>query len=158
MLNLPSFNFLTFKKCHCLYSFENFCSLLSYVFIYPQVPLREAVDNFFHSPAWKEMKQSMQELYQFCQYNGWGTCWSHLISLIDPTGESHAYRVRFLLHCKALPSFSWGMGMRVISIIGGSLCWSHLISLIDPTGESHPYRVRFMFHCGAFQNFLGVGG
>lgn len=58
-----------------------------------QVPLREAVENFFHSPAWKEMKQSLHDLYQFCQYNGWGTCWSHLISLIDPTGESHAYRV-----------------------------------------------------------------
>lgn len=58
-----------------------------------QVPLREAVENFFHSPAWKEMKQSMHELYQFCQHNGWNTCWSQLIELIDPTGESHAYRV-----------------------------------------------------------------
>ena len=63
-----------------------------------QVPLREAVENFFHSPAWKEMKQSMHELYQFCQHNGWNTCWSQLIELIDPTGESHAYRVNRIYH------------------------------------------------------------
>ena len=60
-----------------------------------QVPLREAVENFFNSPAWKEMKQSMHDLYQFCNHNGWNICWSQLIELIDPTGESHAYRVSF---------------------------------------------------------------
>ena len=40
------------------------------------------------------MKQSLHDLYIFCSHNGWGICWSQLIELVDPTGESHAYKVK----------------------------------------------------------------
>ncbi|XP_053385718.1 dnaJ homolog subfamily C member 22-like [Mercenaria mercenaria] len=58
-----------------------------------RVPVYEAVGNFFESPAWKDFKKTMNELYEFCQVNGWDTCYQHLIEHLDPTGESHAYKV-----------------------------------------------------------------
>jgi len=58
-----------------------------------QVPMYVAVHNFFQSPAWKEMKKTMGDLYQFCNHNGWGNCYQQLIERLDPTGEMHAYRV-----------------------------------------------------------------
>ena len=59
-----------------------------------QVPISEAVENFFTSPAWKEFKKSMNDLYTICQTNGWDHCYRLLIQQLDPSGEGHAYQVQ----------------------------------------------------------------
>ena len=58
-----------------------------------QVPIYEAVNNFFRSPAWKEMKKTLNDLYTLCQTNGWGTCYERFIESMDPAGEASAYSV-----------------------------------------------------------------
>ncbi|KAL4217106.1 TM2 domain [Mactra antiquata] len=58
-----------------------------------QVPIHEAVENFFQSPAWKEFKSSMYMLKQKCEQIGWDECYFLFIERIDPTGETHAYKV-----------------------------------------------------------------
>lgn len=59
-----------------------------------QVPIYEAVGNFFESPAWKDFKKTLGDLYEFCQKNGWNTCYQQLIEHLDPTGEAHALKVK----------------------------------------------------------------
>ncbi|XP_060582035.1 dnaJ homolog subfamily C member 22-like [Ruditapes philippinarum] len=58
-----------------------------------QVPIYEAIGHFFESPAWKDFKKTMNDLYEFCQVNGWDTCYQQLVEHLDPTGEAHAYKV-----------------------------------------------------------------
>ena len=70
-----------------------------------EIPLREAIPNFFKSPAWAEMKQSFKELYQFYQVHGFEKLWEELVEKLDPTGEANAYKVGIiLLHSSPLPS------------------------------------------------------
>ncbi|XP_067931671.1 dnaJ homolog subfamily C member 22-like [Watersipora subatra] len=57
------------------------------------VPLREAVENFFTSPAWKETKDTLNQLYNYYKHHGWKTIWEEIVSAIDPQGEAHAYEV-----------------------------------------------------------------
>lgn len=59
-----------------------------------KIPVSEAVENFFTSPAWKEFKKSVSQLYELCQHNGWDHCYNQLIQHLDPSGESHAYKVK----------------------------------------------------------------
>ena len=70
-----------------------------------EIPLREAIPNFFKSPAWAEMKQSFKELYDFYQVHGFEKLWEELVEKLDPTGEANAYKVGIiLLHSSPLPS------------------------------------------------------
>lgn len=57
------------------------------------VPLREAVHNFFKSPAWKETKQTMYQFYAYYQHNGWRKLWQEIVDALDPQGEANAYKV-----------------------------------------------------------------
>ncbi|XP_067933292.1 dnaJ homolog subfamily C member 22-like [Watersipora subatra] len=57
------------------------------------VPLREAVENFFTSPAWKETKDTLNQLYNYYKHHGWKTIWEEIVSAMDPQGEAHAYEV-----------------------------------------------------------------
>lgn len=68
-----------------------------------KVPVYEAIGNFFESPAWKDFKKTLDDLYQFCQVNGWDTCYQQLIEHMDPTGEAHAYKVLGFDGVKAHP-------------------------------------------------------
>ncbi|XP_061189329.1 dnaJ homolog subfamily C member 22-like [Saccostrea echinata] len=58
-----------------------------------EVPLREAIPNFFNSPAWAEMKESLKELYKFYQIHGFEKLWEEFVEKLDPTGETNAYKV-----------------------------------------------------------------
>ena len=74
-------------------------------------------------------------------HSGWGTCWSQLIELVDPTGESHAYKVKYRSSsCYALTPtcnlyilFTQWLGYMLVT--AHWTCWS--------TGESHAYKVKY---------------
>lgn len=63
-----------------------------------EIPLREAIPNFFNSPAWAEMKESLMQLYKFYQVHGFERLWEEFVEKIDPTGEAHAYKVELKIH------------------------------------------------------------
>lgn len=63
-----------------------------------EIPLREAIPNFFNSPAWAEMKESLTQLYKFYQVHGFERLWDEFVEKIDPTGEAHAYKVELKIH------------------------------------------------------------
>ncbi|ESO87977.1 hypothetical protein LOTGIDRAFT_179176 [Lottia gigantea] len=58
-----------------------------------KVYLRDAVNNFFKSPAWEETKDSFTRLYNYYKVNGWGKLWEEVIEAFDPKGENNAYKV-----------------------------------------------------------------
>lgn len=58
-----------------------------------QVPVREAVNNFFNSPAWQETKDTLKQLYDYYQVHGWNKVWEEFVQALDPEGETHAYKV-----------------------------------------------------------------
>lgn len=58
-----------------------------------EIPLREAIPNFFNSPAWAEMKESLKQLYKFYQVHGFERLWEEFVEKLDPAGEAHAYKV-----------------------------------------------------------------
>ena len=59
-----------------------------------QIRLKDALNNFFTSPAWEEMKGTGEKIrYKFME-EGFTAAWDELILSIDPEGETHAYRVR----------------------------------------------------------------
>lgn len=57
------------------------------------VPLHEAVSNFFNSPMWTDLKQSLEETWKFAEHNGWYETWKQIIELMDVDGEKNAYKV-----------------------------------------------------------------
>lgn len=64
-----------------------------------EIPLREAIPNFFNSPAWAEMKESLKQLYKFYQVHGFERLWEEFVEKLDPTGEAHAYKVGPQIQC-----------------------------------------------------------
>lgn len=58
------------------------------------VKVRVALNNFFKSPAWLEMKEMMGHLYQSIQTVGWKKFFEELVDALDPQGESNALKVR----------------------------------------------------------------
>ncbi|XP_050419142.1 dnaJ homolog subfamily C member 22 [Patella vulgata] len=57
------------------------------------VLIRDAVNNFFKSPAWAETKDSLWKLYEFYNIHGWHKLWEELVEIFDPVGEKNAYKV-----------------------------------------------------------------
>ncbi|KAL5006112.1 hypothetical protein ScPMuIL_017270 [Solemya velum] len=55
------------------------------------VPVRIAIQNFFNSPAWKEMKDSLNHLYEYYKVHGWKHILDEVIKHLDPEGEQNAY-------------------------------------------------------------------
>lgn len=64
-----------------------------------EIPLREAIPNFFNSPAWAEMKESLKQLYKFYQVHGFERLWEEFVEKLDPAGEAHAYKVGPRIQC-----------------------------------------------------------
>lgn len=58
-----------------------------------EVPLREAVHNFFTSPAWEDTKEQLRNLYKYYQAHGWQNIWNKVVESLDPLGETKAYKV-----------------------------------------------------------------
>ena len=61
-----------------------------------EVPIREAIPNFFKSPAWEESKRTVEQLYEFYKLHGWEKIWEQVVEAMDPTGEANAYRVSYI--------------------------------------------------------------
>ncbi|XP_060080062.1 dnaJ homolog subfamily C member 22-like [Ylistrum balloti] len=57
------------------------------------IPLREAIPNFFKSPAWENMKETMKRLYEYYKLYGWEKLRQQIVEAMDPTGEANAYKV-----------------------------------------------------------------
>lgn len=60
-----------------------------------EVPLREAIHNFFTSPAWADTKESFRNLYKYYQEHGWENLYNKIVDSLDPLGESKAYKVSY---------------------------------------------------------------
>ena len=58
-----------------------------------QIKLKEALNNFFTSPAWEEMKATGEKIRVRLLEEGVSGAWDEFIVSIDPEGETHAYRV-----------------------------------------------------------------
>ena len=61
-----------------------------------KVPLRDAVHNFFTSPAWEDTKEQFKNLYRHYQFHGWKDLWNEIVTVLDPIGEGKAYKVKML--------------------------------------------------------------
>ncbi|KAF7280116.1 hypothetical protein GWI33_006373 [Rhynchophorus ferrugineus] len=58
-----------------------------------EIPVHEAIHHFYTSPWWTDLKQSLYDIYQYAQVNGWYEIWKQVIELSDPQGEHNAYKV-----------------------------------------------------------------
>ncbi|KAL8579373.1 hypothetical protein ACOMHN_026738 [Nucella lapillus] len=57
------------------------------------IPLREAVGNFFTSPAWTETKKTLHLMWQHIKQNGFSNFFQQVVLTMDPEGEASAYKV-----------------------------------------------------------------
>lgn len=57
------------------------------------VPLRVALNNFFNSPAWTQTKETLSRLWEHIKINGWKHVFEEFVAVLDPEGETHAYKV-----------------------------------------------------------------
>ena len=60
------------------------------------VPLRDAVHNFFTSPAWKDKNERFRNLYRHYQFHGLKDLWNETVTVFDQIGEGKAYKVKML--------------------------------------------------------------
>lgn len=57
------------------------------------IKCRDAVANFFNSPAWLEFRSVMSRLFEFIRIHGIGGLWNEVIDALDPQGEVNALRI-----------------------------------------------------------------
>ncbi|XP_071941894.1 dnaJ homolog subfamily C member 22-like [Antedon mediterranea] len=57
------------------------------------VYLHEAINHFFESPFWKELKNVVYELIQTGWKIGWKNMYNEFVEALDPQGETNAYKV-----------------------------------------------------------------
>lgn len=62
-----------------------------------EVPIHEAVQNFFNSPWWTDLKQTWDETLKYAEHHGWGETWKQIMQQMDVDGEQNAYKVLGLL-------------------------------------------------------------
>lgn len=58
-----------------------------------EIPVYEAINHFFRSPWWTDIKSAMFEIWDYAQHHGWYEIWKQIIEISDPSGENNAYRV-----------------------------------------------------------------
>ncbi|XP_074646691.1 dnaJ homolog subfamily C member 22-like [Tubulanus polymorphus] len=57
------------------------------------IKLKDAIQYFFKSPMWTELKDTLKQLYQFYTTHGFDRLWEEFVKSIDPEGEANAYKV-----------------------------------------------------------------
>jgi hypothetical protein len=57
------------------------------------IKFKDAVVNFFTSPLWRDLKQSLQDLLRKLWTQGWDETWKQLMNDLDPLGEQQALKV-----------------------------------------------------------------
>lgn len=59
------------------------------------IKVRDAIDNFFNSPAWQQIKTAfwalLVDIYESWQTGGFDNAWSRLKNMADIEGEDYAY-------------------------------------------------------------------
>lgn len=58
-----------------------------------EMPLHEAVQQFFTSPWWADLQQSLYDLYLYAQHHGWYEVWKQLLELDDTQDVEKAYKI-----------------------------------------------------------------
>ncbi|XP_017771710.1 PREDICTED: dnaJ homolog subfamily C member 22 [Nicrophorus vespilloides] len=58
-----------------------------------EVPIHEALNHFYNSPWWTDLKQSLYDTYVYAQHHGWYEIWKQIIDLSDVQGEQNSYKV-----------------------------------------------------------------
>ncbi|XP_045470404.1 dnaJ homolog subfamily C member 22-like [Harmonia axyridis] len=58
-----------------------------------EIPVHEAVHQFFSSPLWTDFKQALVDVYQYAQHHGWYEIWKQVMELTDPRKEHEAYQI-----------------------------------------------------------------
>ncbi|KAK3082625.1 hypothetical protein FSP39_000660 [Pinctada imbricata] len=57
------------------------------------IPLREAIPNFFNSPAWADTKETFKQIYDYYKIHGFSKMYEEIVEKLDPTGEANALKV-----------------------------------------------------------------
>lgn len=93
--------FLTLSVACCLY-----LGLLGCYFYFngkitdsegDEVPVHEAISNFFKSPWWTDLKNSLDETWNYAKHHGFYETWKQIIDMLDADGEQNAYKTLGLL-------------------------------------------------------------
>ena len=58
-----------------------------------KIKLRDAVNHFFTSPAWLEFKETVWQLFEEGQKQGWKNMYDEFVKALDPRGEQNALKV-----------------------------------------------------------------
>lgn len=58
-----------------------------------EIPVHEALHNFFASSWWTDLKQTVFDIYQYAQHHGWYEIYKQIIESLDVDGEQKAYKV-----------------------------------------------------------------
>lgn len=58
-----------------------------------EIPVHEALHNFFASSWWTDLKQTLHDIYQYAQHHGWYEIYKQIIESLDVDGEQKAYKV-----------------------------------------------------------------
>lgn len=59
-----------------------------------EIPVHEAITNFFASSWWTDIKQTVSDIYTYAQHHGWYEIYKQIIESLDVDGEQKAYKVR----------------------------------------------------------------
>lgn len=57
------------------------------------IKIRDSINHFFKSPAWLEFKNTLWQLYEEGQRNGWRNLYDEFVKALDPKGEANARKV-----------------------------------------------------------------
>lgn len=58
-----------------------------------EVPVYEAIKNFFTSPWWTDLQQTWDETLLYANHHGWYETWKVIIDSMDVDGEQNAFKV-----------------------------------------------------------------
>lgn len=58
-----------------------------------EIPISEAIHNFFASSWWTDFKQTIYDIYQYAQQHGWYEIYKQIIESFDVDGEQKAYKI-----------------------------------------------------------------
>lgn len=61
-----------------------------------EIPVHEALHNFFASSWWTDLKQTLSDIYTYAQHHGWYEIYKQIIESLDVDGEQKAYKVTLL--------------------------------------------------------------
>lgn len=61
-----------------------------------EVPVYEALNNFFNSPWWTDLKQTLSDTWRYAQHHGWYETYKQVLDSLDVDGEQNAFKVNIL--------------------------------------------------------------